>query len=366
MPWKDLVTVATQVAFLPFFYRVQLRASEESARSCERADEHLMGLERTVTVDVSTRTEPPRAWRTRSLVDGRPVTLAEHPSADRAMAGLHGEPDTPGPGRWRRVELARLVGPGPNPARPGRPRGHHRSMPLLAEARAGALAVAPMLLGVVPFGLVAGAVPVAEGLGGWAAVGLSSIVFAGASQLAAAEVLADGGSVVVAVLAAWVVNLRLVLYSASLAPYLSHERLRRRLGVAYLLTDQAYALSVTRWSAGTDPESRLPYYLGAGTALWLSWQTATVVGVLVGGAVPESIPLDFAVPLVFLVLLVPLLTTRPAVVAAVVGGTSSVIAAEVGAGPLALLVGAGMGVGAGVVADLSADRDEPPPDHLTS
>lgn len=84
MPWKHLVTVTTQMAFIPFFYRVQLRASEESARNCERADEHLVGLERAVPDDVPTRTQPPGAWRTRALVDGVTVTLADRPSADLA------------------------------------------------------------------------------------------------------------------------------------------------------------------------------------------------------------------------------------------------------------------------------------------
>jgi predicted branched-subunit amino acid permease len=213
-----------------------------------------------------------------------------------------------------------------------------------------------MLLGVVPFGLVAGAAPVADGLGGWVAVGLSTVVFAGASQLAAADVLADGGSAVVAVLAAWTINLRMVLYSASLAPYLGHEPTGRRLGAAYLLNDQAYALSVTRWAGGGAPEARLPYYLGAGALLWGAWQAATVIGVLVGGAVPESIPLDFAVPLVFLVLVVPLLETPPAVVAAMAGGTTAVAAAEMGAGPLSIIIGAAFGVAAGTVVDIVVGR----------
>jgi predicted branched-subunit amino acid permease len=95
-------------------------------------------------------------------------------------------------------------------------------MSAASEARAGVRAVAPMLLGVVPFGLVAGAAPASQGLARWSAVGLSSIVFAGASQLAAVDVLGHGGSAVVAILAAWTINLRLVLYSASLAPYLAH------------------------------------------------------------------------------------------------------------------------------------------------
>ena len=89
--------------------------------------------------------------------------------------------------------------------------------------RAGAVSIAPMLVGVVPFGLVAGASPVDQGLGGAAAVGFSTIVFAGASQLAAIDVLGDGGSAFLAALAAWTINLRMVLHSASLAPHLARE-----------------------------------------------------------------------------------------------------------------------------------------------
>jgi predicted branched-subunit amino acid permease len=224
-------------------------------------------------------------------------------------------------------------------------------MPPLTEARAGAAAAVPMLVGVVPFGLVAGAAPVSRGLGGWAAVGLSTVVFAGASQLAIVDVLGRGGSALVAILAAWTINLRMVLYSASLAPYLGHESTRRRLGAAYLLVDQVYALSIARWAADGDAERRLPYFLGAGVMLWSAWQAATIAGVLVGAAVPDDVPLDFAVPLVFLVLLVPVLTDRPAVVAAVAGGAAAVVAAEAGAGPLSTVVGAAAGIAAGTLVD---------------
>ena len=213
-----------------------------------------------------------------------------------------------------------------------------------------------MLVGIIPFGLIAGATPVTNGLGGAAAIGLSSIVFAGASQLAAADVLAHGGSVLVAVLAACTINLRMLLYSASIAPYLADEPVPRRLGAAYLLTDQAYAVSITRWSTDTDRERRLPYFLGAGLLLWSAWQVSTVVGVLVGSAVPADVPLDFAVPLVFLVLHVPTLTSRPALVAAAVGGAAAVAAAEAGAGPLYIIVGALSGIAAGAFADVLEDR----------
>lgn len=210
-----------------------------------------------------------------------------------------------------------------------------------------------MLVGVVPFGLVAGASPMAKSLGADAAVGFSTIVFAGASQLAAIDVLGDGGSALVAALAAWTINLRMVLYSASLAPHLAHEPLRTRLGVAYLLTDQAYAVSITEMTASPPqpPERRVPYYLGAGLMLWGSWQLATIVGTLIGSSVPDDVPLEFAVPLVFLVLLIPAINSRPAVVAAAVGGFGAVAAAELGAGSLSLTVGAVAGIVAGAVVD---------------
>jgi len=237
-----------------------------------------------------------------------------------------------------------------------------------AELRAGAAAVAPMLIGVVPFGLVAGASPVDQGLGGGAAVGFSTIVFAGASQLAAIDVLGDGGSALLAALAAWTINLRILLYSASLAPHLAHEPRRTRLGVAYLLTDQAYAVSIQRWTAegGSPPERRVPFYLGGALLLWVSWQLATLAGIVVGPVVPDDVPLAFAVPLVFLVLLIPAITSRPAVVAAVVGGAAAVAAAEAGIAEASIMVGALAGIVAGTVAEVAAMRRriEPPTEGL--
>ncbi|MEX2292612.1 MAG: AzlC family ABC transporter permease [Acidimicrobiales bacterium] len=238
-----------------------------------------------------------------------------------------------------------------------------------AELVAGARAVAPMLVGVIPFGLVAGATPATTGLGGGISIGLSTIVFAGASQLAAADVLADGGSALVAVVAACTINLRMLLYSASLAPHLTHTSLRRRLCMAYVLTDQAYAVSISRWTAeavrsgeggpAPDPDRRVPYYFGAGLLLWVNWQICTVVGILIGTAVPDSLPLDFAIPLVFLVLLVPVITTRPAGVSAIIGGGVAVLAAQAGASHLSVLVGAIAGITAGAAAEGLLERRAP-------
>ena len=206
-----------------------------------------------------------------------------------------------------------------------------------------------MLLGVVPFGLVAGAAPVEGGLGAWSAVGFSTIVFAGASQLAAIDVLIDGGTWLVAAVAACTINLRLLLYSASLAPHLAAFPLRQRLLVGYVLTDQAYVESITRWQRGTVPT--LAFYYGAALTLWGSWQAATIVGALGGGAVPDDVPLTFAVPLAFLVLFVPLLVDRPAVAAATAAGVTSLVCLELGADDLSILLGALAGIAAGALTE---------------
>jgi 4-azaleucine resistance transporter AzlC len=214
---------------------------------------------------------------------------------------------------------------------------------------AGARATAPVLVGIVPFGLVAGAAAVGVGLSGLQAVGLSAIVFAGASQLAAIDLLGQDAPLAVVVVTALVINLRMVMYSASIAPYFQGVATRWRAGLAYLLTDQAYALSVTRF--GDDrPVRRRWYYLGAAAPLWAVWQVCTVVGVVVGARVPESLPLSFAVPLTFLALLVPAITDRGSGVAAAVGGAG----AAVGVGlplNLGLIAGALAGVLAGLVAE---------------
>ena len=214
---------------------------------------------------------------------------------------------------------------------------------------AGARAVAPIIVGIVPFGLVAGAAAVDAGLTLLDAVGLSVVVFAGASQLAAIGLLGDGAPLALVVVTVLVINLRLGMYSASIAPELLDEPRRWRTLEAYLLTDQAYALSVTRFER--DPgTNRRWFYLGAAAPLWGVWQVCTVVGAVVGARVPAWLPLDFAVPLTFLALLVPAVEGQATGTAAAVGGG----VATVGVGlPLeaGLMVGAIAGVLAGVLAE---------------
>ncbi|MFW5964072.1 MAG: AzlC family ABC transporter permease [Natronomonas sp.] len=213
----------------------------------------------------------------------------------------------------------------------------------------GARTVAPVMVGIVPFGLIAGAAAVGVGLSGLQAVGLSVLVFAGASQLAAIELLGENTSAVVVVVTVLVINLRMTMYSASLAPYLQEFSTRWRAAMAYVLTDQAYALSVAEFRAD-DSVDRKWYYLGTAVPLWVVWQICTVVGVVVGARVPDSLPLQFAVPLTFLAILVPTITDTPSAVAAGVGGSIAVIGAGLPLN-LGLITGAVTGVVAGLVVE---------------
>jgi 4-azaleucine resistance transporter AzlC len=184
----------------------------------------------------------------------------------------------------------------------------------------------PILLGVVPFGLIAGISAVSVGLTPLHGVGMSITVFAGASQLAALQLIGRHAPFLVVAATALIINARFVMYSASLAPHFTEASTGRKALLSYLLTDQAYAFSIRRYADRSEATSaRLSYYLGAALTLWITWQIATAVGAFLGAAIPESWSLDFAIPLVFIALLVPAIRDRSDAVAAGVSGTLAVL-----------------------------------------
>lgn len=220
--------------------------------------------------------------------------------------------------------------------------------------REGALEVLPIVAGIIPFGLVAGAAAVDAGLGLEGAVALSVLVFAGASQLASIDLLARDAPLLIILLTVGVINLRMAMYSASLAPRLADVPLLRRLAVAYPLVDQAYALTIMRIDRAPARPHRVAYYAGVAVPLWVNWQIMTVVGAVLGSTIPDWLPLEATIPLVFLAMLVPAITDRATLVAGVVSGA----VATLGVGlpnNSGLLVGAFSGIAAGTVVALRSD-----------
>jgi predicted branched-subunit amino acid permease len=210
---------------------------------------------------------------------------------------------------------------------------------------------APVALAYVPFGLALGATLAATRVASSVAWSSSPLMFGGAAQLLAVQLLDTGAGVVVVVLAALVVNARMLLYSAALAPHTADWSARRRLAAAYLLADPVYALAMARFEQadrGGGARDRFRYYLVSGLVLWTAWMTLTGAGVLLAAVLPDSLHLELAAPLTFLLLLLPMLTTRAAYGAALTGGIVAVAASGLPLG-LGLLVGAGTGIAVGGV-----------------
>lgn len=215
------------------------------------------------------------------------------------------------------------------------------------SALRGARDMAALLVPTVPMALVLG-VAIAESsvpnLAGWAS---SWLIFGGASQLTAVTLLAEGAGVAAAVIGALTVNARHVMYSAGLVPrFRGQPRWFRFLG-PYVLLDQVFALAAVH---DAPPPNWRAYYLGAGTLAWTYWQTFVGAGVIFGPAISADFDVSFAVPALFLALLVPSLLRRPVIVAAAVAAAVTAACWQI-PNRGGMLVGGVAGILAGYFAD---------------
>lgn len=215
----------------------------------------------------------------------------------------------------------------------------------------------PILVAVTPFGLVAGLSAAEIGLPVAHAVGMSYLVYAGTSQLAALQLLAVGSPFAVILLTTLLINLRFALYSATLAPHVRGPRWPVRLWMASLMTDQSMALATHRFATKPERGAKAAYYLGVSVPVWVVWTTSSTVGVFVGAAVPASWSLEFAVPLVFLTLwMFALARGRGPVWWA--GGVGAIVAILARPLPfnLGLLVASFAGIAAGLIVEHVRER----------
>lgn len=190
--------------------------------------------------------------------------------------------------------------------------------PSLQRFWSGVKAELPILIGVSPFGMIYGVLAINGHIQASAAQAMSAIIFAGSSQFVTAQLAPLGAPGLVVILTVFVINLRHALYSASIAPYLKKLRPAWKFILAYLLTDEAYAVAITNYR---DQEITIKheieprpfehwFFLGAGLALWTTWQISTAVGIFLGAIIPESWSLDFTLALTFIALVVPALKDR--------------------------------------------------------
>jgi len=194
-------------------------------------------------------------------------------------------------------------------------------------------AMAPLWLGVIPFGLAYAVTARDAGLSVLETQALSVLVFAGSAQVSAAGLFGVGAGGLEIVLTTLLLNVRHVLYGISLGRQTTLTR-RQRPVAAYFLTDEAFGVVVA------SSERRFPFLLGAELSLFVTWNLATFGGALLGAAIPdpEEIGVDLIFPLAFLALLVPLVRTRTELAVAVASGALAYALSREMPGGLPILV----------------------------
>ena len=167
----------------------------------------------------------------------------------------------------------------------------------------GIIDVSPLMIPVVPFGLIFGVLAIDVGFSPLETMGMSLIVFGGASQIVLLQLFSGGASSFVIISSVGAVNSRHLLYGAVVSEHLSDLRLIWKIVISYFLVDQAFARSSEYLKNNID-KNRYFHLIGGGFTVWIIWQSTTFLGIILGAAIPEKLGLSFAVPLTFLALLV--------------------------------------------------------------
>ncbi|OQY79614.1 MAG: branched-chain amino acid ABC transporter permease [Chloroflexi bacterium UTCFX4] len=194
------------------------------------------------------------------------------------------------------------------------------------EFFAGIRATLPLMVGVAPFGFIYGALAAQLGLPSSIAQAMSLVIFGGSAQFIAAPLIVAGAPALVLVLTVFAVNLRHALYSASLAPHLEKLSAWWKMLLAYMLTDEAYAVAIAHYQKAGNAKERHWYLFGVESTLWIFWQASTLIGIFVGAQAPSEWALDFALPLTFIAIVVPMLKNRAYLLCAIAAAIGGVVA----------------------------------------
>ena len=221
----------------------------------------------------------------------------------------------------------------------------------------GAKDLSPILIGVLPFAAISGITMVSVGFSPILSIAMSFIVFAGAGMLAAADLAAREAPAVIVILTCLIVNLRFIMYSAALAPHFRKVPSILKIPMAYMLSDQAFAVFTSKYHPASKDPYRHFYFFGGAFMMWAGWQIGYHFGVLLGIAVPKSWSLEFAIPLTFLALLVPKIKVKSEAAAALTAAAVALIAHDL---PMnsGLVIGAAAGIIVGVVTDRRKERKQ--------
>ncbi len=217
----------------------------------------------------------------------------------------------------------------------------------------------PMVVGAFPFGVIFGVVGINAGLSPLAVAGLSLFVFAGSAQFISVGLVAQGVPIPFIVLTTFIVNLRHMLYAASLAPYIKHLDQKWLLPLAFWLTDETYAIVIRRYPQDDASPHKHWHHLGSSVIMYGHWQLATILGIVAGTQLEglASLGLDFAMVVTFIGIVMPFIVNRPMLVCAVVAGIVAVLTNGL-PNKAGLMVAAFTGIAAGMAAEYGQIRRE--------
>jgi 4-azaleucine resistance transporter AzlC len=213
----------------------------------------------------------------------------------------------------------------------------------------GVKAVTPLMLGVIPFGLISGISAANTGLSIGMTMLMSIGIFAGAAQLASLQLISINANMIVIIYTALIINLRMMLYSLSIAPHIQKVNTKWKALLAYSMTDQSYAMSSVHFMNNLEEDTK-SFFFGASISIWIIWQISTVVGYLMGSIIPPELGLDFGIPLTFIAVLLKGIAGWPGVIAIITSGIVAVLASQLPMN-IGLVLAAIIGITAGALSE---------------
>jgi 4-azaleucine resistance transporter AzlC len=198
---------------------------------------------------------------------------------------------------------------------------------MASSALIGAARALPIVMGYIPIGFAFGVLAQKAGLSTANTLLLSVMVYAGSAQLIAVGLIAAGTAAIPIILTTLVVNLRHMLFSAALSPYLKRWQKGEIAAFAFELTDESFALHAARFLEASETPPGKVETLALNLTAQLSWVLGTWLGIVAGQAIRDVKPyaLDYALPAMFIALLVVQIKDRVQVAVTLLAGGLSVL-----------------------------------------
>ena len=192
----------------------------------------------------------------------------------------------------------------------------------------GVFDVSPLMIPVIPFGIIFGVLSIELGFNAYTTMGMSIIIFGGASQIIFLQLFSAGASSLVILSSVGAVNSRHLLYGAVLSEHMSGFKMTWKIIISYFLVDQAFAVTNSYLKKSTDKDKAF-HSFGAGATCWVIWQITTIIGIFLGSIIPEKLGLSFAVPLTFLALIVDDLRKLINIIVIIISGLIATLGYEI-------------------------------------